>query len=551
MHSFIFFLICISSAHCSFINTTLPPTILPPTTLPPTTPTTQSTSIPTTQSTTVLTTQSTTTPTTQSTTTPTTQSTTTPTTQSTTTPTTPSTTTYTSTSTTTYTSTSTSTSTTSFTSTITTGKKIKNENDTFYFKNGIVSCTNAEINDYGILNIHGIAKTFYARNRHRLQKDITEGNLNAIETACTTHIHDMSRFFENSTLNPDISTWDVSTVSNMKSMFENAINFSGDLSFWKTENVKDMENMFRSSIFNNSLSNWNVENVRIMNGMFEDSKFSQNISQWKTPWIKTLPVQFSNTIDKLNLPDWIFPNITELPSECRFNTLKLLDTNLYALLHDHYGHVDTCEFPKKLPPNWLVSTQQEKLQNYYPPLASNPTVGLLVKNLKNCSDKILLQHVDCPSGYRLIAGCNFLTNSHCSKIPSVQGQIVPFQFRYSYDATVKPLDDNILFSTFGWKITTITYSGRRRSSNETNIIIVSAGCNANLQPSLILIEQNMPIIITPINRPNCPLHVEEPSSTYLIVVAAISMLFFLFFCVVLIQQKDKPKISYERLPKSF
>ena len=40
--------------------------------------------------------------------------------------------------------------------------------------------------------------------------------------------------------NPDISRWDVSSVTNMNSMFKNAQHFKGDLSSWDVSSVTDM-----------------------------------------------------------------------------------------------------------------------------------------------------------------------------------------------------------------------------------------------------------------------------------------------------------------------
>ena len=43
--------------------------------------------------------------------------------------------------------------------------------------------------------------------------------------------------------NGDISKWDVSNVTNMRSMFTNTI-FNGDISGWNVSNVNDMACMF-------------------------------------------------------------------------------------------------------------------------------------------------------------------------------------------------------------------------------------------------------------------------------------------------------------------
>ena len=46
------------------------------------------------------------------------------------------------------------------------------------------------------------------------------------------------------TFNQDISTWDVSNVTNMRAMFFGAVYFNQDIGFWDVGNVTDMEVCF-------------------------------------------------------------------------------------------------------------------------------------------------------------------------------------------------------------------------------------------------------------------------------------------------------------------
>ena len=67
----------------------------------------------------------------------------------------------------------------------------------------------------------------------------------------------------------DISTWDVSNVTDMRAMFTNATSFNGDLSNWDVSNVTDMLKMFyNATSFNGDLSNWDVSKVKYMQTMF-------------------------------------------------------------------------------------------------------------------------------------------------------------------------------------------------------------------------------------------------------------------------------------------
>ena len=63
-------------------------------------------------------------------------------------------------------------------------------------------------------------------------------------------------------LNGDISGWDVSGVTSMERMFDNADAFDGDLSEWDVSNVQNMGAMFRNTLsFNQDISSWDVSSV--------------------------------------------------------------------------------------------------------------------------------------------------------------------------------------------------------------------------------------------------------------------------------------------------
>jgi len=100
--------------------------------------------------------------------------------------------------------------------------------------------------------------------------------------------------FWNSVFNGDISNWDVSNVTNMRSMFWHSV-FNGDISNWSVSNVTNMRDMFSKSVFNGDISNWNVSNVTNMRCMFYNSKFNVDISNWN----------FINDIVKSHIPKHI------------------------------------------------------------------------------------------------------------------------------------------------------------------------------------------------------------------------------------------------------
>jgi len=82
--------------------------------------------------------------------------------------------------------------------------------------------------------------------------------------------------------NQDLSTWNVSSVSGMGSMFQDVSSFNQGLSMWDVASVTSMYNMFAgASSFNQDLSTWNASSVTSMQSMFaEASTFNQDISVW-------------------------------------------------------------------------------------------------------------------------------------------------------------------------------------------------------------------------------------------------------------------------------
>ena len=94
----------------------------------------------------------------------------------------------------------------------------------------------------------------------------------------------MSNLFENATLfNEDISNWDTSNVTDMNEMFAGATSFNQPIGNWDTSNVTDMSFMFyNAKSFNQPIGKWDTSNVINMSNMFDGSaSFNQNINDWK------------------------------------------------------------------------------------------------------------------------------------------------------------------------------------------------------------------------------------------------------------------------------
>ena len=106
-----------------------------------------------------------------------------------------------------------------------------------------------------------------------------------ISTWDVSSVTDMTRMFYGAAIfNDDVSLWSMSNVRSMRSMFQNAVNFNQDLSLWNVTNCEDFGYMFGNATkFNRDLSKWSMSSATSITSMFQDAvSFNGNISAWDT-----------------------------------------------------------------------------------------------------------------------------------------------------------------------------------------------------------------------------------------------------------------------------
>ena len=134
-------------------------------------------------------------------------------------------------------------------------------------------------------------------------------------------------FYGAESFNQDINGWDVSQVTDMSAMFHDAKTFNQPIGTWDVSNVKDMYGMFGDAeSFNQDITGWDVSYVITMHSMFDGAKqFNQPIGTWDTSHVTDMycMFQFAESFNK-NIGDWDVSNVTDMSG--MFNNAGLFNS---------------------------------------------------------------------------------------------------------------------------------------------------------------------------------------------------------------------------------
>jgi len=130
-----------------------------------------------------------------------------------------------------------------------------------------------------------------------------------------TNMKSMFAFVSAESFNQPIGNWDVSNVTNMGYMFANAKSFNQPIGNWDVSNVTNMEKMFtKAKSFNQPIGDWDVSNVTNMGYMFAKAKsFNQPIGDWDVSNVTNMEYMFASAVS-FNQPigDWDVANVTSM-----------------------------------------------------------------------------------------------------------------------------------------------------------------------------------------------------------------------------------------------
>jgi len=141
-------------------------------------------------------------------------------------------------------------------------------------------------------------------------------NYGDISTWDVSQVTDMGGLFNGkTTFNDDISNWDVSSVTKMWTMFGEAHSFNQNISSWNMSNVDWIQEMFfEASSFNQDISSWDVSSVTNMDNMFvRADSFNQDIGAWDVSSVTNMERMFYEaTAFNQDIGGWDVSSVTNM-----------------------------------------------------------------------------------------------------------------------------------------------------------------------------------------------------------------------------------------------
>ena len=111
-----------------------------------------------------------------------------------------------------------------------------------------------------------------------LKKNITGDDIKCLDDLTAVvkpkdndELYNVVKFYSENYKTGSLNWIDVSELKDMSCIFYNNKTYNGDISKWDMSNATDVRTMFKNSTFNNDISMWNMSSVKLMYGMFDNS----------------------------------------------------------------------------------------------------------------------------------------------------------------------------------------------------------------------------------------------------------------------------------------
>ena len=184
--------------------------------------------------------------------------------------------------------------------------KITNMSQLLFINNNTASSFNQDISSWDLSNVTNMFGMLQGSNA--FNQDIGDWDVSSVT--------DMDLLFNNSVFNQDIGSWNVSSVTTMYQMFNNSV-FNQDIGSWDLSNVTNMYLMFEEAAFNQPIGNWDVSSVTDMRLMFMNSAFNQPIGNWNVSSVTVMSNMFRNSVFNQDIGDWDVSSVTDMFSMFR------------------------------------------------------------------------------------------------------------------------------------------------------------------------------------------------------------------------------------------
>jgi surface protein len=202
---------------------------------------------------------------------------------------------------------------------------------------------NQEITSWDVSNVTDMNDMFIASTAFNNGDTTNAGSKPLSWGSKTSKVINMSSMFGGAnSFNQTVTSWDVSSVTNMNAMFScssalgpsgtsvfnngDTTNIQGNALTWgnNTRFVTNMGSMFHSATsFNQDISGWDVSNVTNMAQMFQSAtSFNQNLNSWDVSKVTILlQMFFGATSFNGNITNWVFSSsLTSMNSMFRSAT---------------------------------------------------------------------------------------------------------------------------------------------------------------------------------------------------------------------------------------
>jgi len=176
------------------------------------------------------------------------------------------------------------------------------------------------LNSWNVSSVTNMASMF--RGANAFNQDISSWNVNSVTTM-------YFMFYHADAFNQNIGGWNVSSVTTMYAMFMDAFAFNQDISGWTVSSVTNMSGMFSgASAFNQPLNSWDVSSVTNMSVMFSGAiAFNQPLNSWDVSSVTAMSVMFSGA-SAFNQPlnSWDVSSVTDMGG--MFNSASIFNQPL-------------------------------------------------------------------------------------------------------------------------------------------------------------------------------------------------------------------------------